>query len=122
MEAAARGAQEAGGLTIGILTDDHDRNANKYLDIVLPSGMGVGRNYLTALAADVMIAVPGGTGTLEEMCYAHDFGKPLLSWNSWTVLPDVPFVSQMDDYPTVRKWLQTQWLLLHAPKPQGEIR
>lgn len=83
MSDAARGARSVGGCTVGILPGDDPSSANPHVEIVLPSGMGYARNYLTALASDVMIALPGGRGTLEEMCFALDFERRVISWDSW---------------------------------------
>lgn len=95
MSAAAEGAASVGGMTLGILPGDRHEDANPHLRIVLPSGIGYARNYLTAVAADVMIALPGGTGTLEEICFAIDFGRPVLSWGSWE-LPELTRVPAGD--------------------------
>jgi uncharacterized protein (TIGR00725 family) len=85
MEQAARGAKSVGGLTVGILPSLFHRDANPYIDVVLPSGLGIIRNSLVASGADLMIALPGGTGTLEEICFALDYGRPVLSWGSWEI-------------------------------------
>ncbi len=89
MEVAAQGAKAARGLTLGILPGSEKAAANASLDIVLPSGIGIARNYLIAQAADVLIAVNGGRGTLEEMSYGLDFEKPVYSLGSWDCLPEV---------------------------------
>src|SRR3990172_4598207 len=46
MEAAACGAQRAGGLTIGILPTYERETANPWLDVIVPSGLGHARNVL----------------------------------------------------------------------------
>lgn len=96
MEEAARGARAVGGTTVGILPGDDAARANPHCQIVVPSGIGYARNVLVALGCDVMIAVPGGRGTLEEMCFALDFGRLVLSWGSWMV-DDVVAVRDADD-------------------------
>lgn len=85
MERAAEGAKLAGGHTIGILPGASHDDGNRFLDVVLPSGIGIARNVLMAQACDFMLALPGGTGTLEELCFALDFGRPVLSWGSWDI-------------------------------------
>lgn len=85
MEKAAAGAKSAGGLTIGILPGANHDDGNQYLDVVLPSGIGIARNVLLAQGCDFMLALPGGTGTLEELCFALDFGRPVISWGSWEI-------------------------------------
>jgi uncharacterized protein (TIGR00725 family) len=95
MSRAAEGAASVGGMTIGILPGDRHEDSNPHVRFVLPSGIGYARNYLTAVASDVMIALPGGTGTLEEICFAVDFGRPVLSWGSWE-LPETTRVAPGD--------------------------
>ena len=85
MERAAEGAKLAGGETIGILPGQRHEDGNRFLDYVLPSGIGIARNCLLATACDFMLALPGGTGTLEEICFALDFERPVLSWGSWEI-------------------------------------
>lgn len=85
MAKAAEGAKSVGGLTIGILPSLDHKDANPHIDVVLPSGLGIMRNSLIASGADIMIALPGGTGTLEEICFALDYDRPVLSWGSWEI-------------------------------------
>lgn len=93
MEAAAQGAHEAGGLVVGILPDAEHRAANQYVDIVIPTGIGLARNSITALACDVMVALPGHFGTLQEMSYALEYSRPVLAWRSgWDGLPGLEVV------------------------------
>ena len=78
MEAACRGARQAGGLTVGILPSDSLEDANPYCRVVLPAGMGHARNALTVLGADLVIALGGGAGTMSELCFAWIHAKPIL--------------------------------------------
>lgn len=78
MEAAAQGAQEAGGLTIGFLPQADYEHANPYIDIAFPTGMGTMRNILTARCCDALIMVGGGVGTLNELTVAYDVGTPVV--------------------------------------------
>jgi uncharacterized protein (TIGR00725 family) len=83
MEAAARGAKEAGGTTIGILPG-HDRGAaNPYLDHVLTTGMGHARNLAVVSSGDVVIAIGGGYGTLSEIGLAAKIGRPVVILAGW---------------------------------------
>lgn len=87
MAAASRGAQEACGLSIAILPSDSMEEANPYADIVIPTGIGFARNYINTLAADVVVSIGGGTGTLCEIAYAWQAGKPIIALSStggWT--------------------------------------
>lgn len=93
MSKAAEGAASVGGATIGLLPGTNKADGNPYLREVLPSGIGIARNYQIALGCDVMIALNGGRGTLEEMCFALDFDKPVASWNSWDVEGAQPLVT-----------------------------
>jgi uncharacterized protein (TIGR00725 family) len=79
MEAACRGAKNAGGITVGIIQSDRAENANPHCSIVIPSGMGHGRNILTVLSGDVIIALGGGAGTLTELGFSWIHGKPILT-------------------------------------------
>lgn len=79
MEAASHGAHDAKGLTVGIIPQDDASLANKFCDIVIPTGMGLTRDYLNALSADGVIIVGGGSGTLSEACASYMFKKPMVA-------------------------------------------
>ncbi len=85
MAAAARGAQEEGGVTIGILPYADRSRANPYLTYSLPTNLGHARNVLIAHAADALIAVDGAHGTISEAAIALKIGKPVIGlrvpWN-----------------------------------------
>ncbi len=83
MEAACRGARTAGGLTVGILPSDNRDEANPYVTVAVPTGMGQGRNVVIALMADALIAVGGGFGTLSEIGHALRAGKPVVGLRTW---------------------------------------
>lgn len=70
MEASCEGASHAGGLTVGILMGMDKSEANPFVDIALPTGIGSARNILTIRAADVAIMISGGAGTLNELTIA----------------------------------------------------
>lgn len=78
MEAAARGAREAGGITIGLLPGRDARNANRYIQVPLPTGLGEGRNVLVARTADALIAIGGEWGTLSEVALAVKVDVPVV--------------------------------------------
>jgi len=75
MEAASRGAKKANGLVIGILPGFDKRDANEFVDIAITTGMGWMRNTLTVRAADAVIMISGGIGTLNELTVAYEL-KP----------------------------------------------
>ena len=79
MHAASHGAKDAGGLTLGIIPQDDATLANEYCDIVIPTGMGLTRDFLNALSADGIIIVGGGSGTLSEVCAAYMHKKPMVA-------------------------------------------
>ena len=83
MEAACKGAKEAGGLTIGILPMLQKRAANPYVDIVIPTGIGYARNVIVVGASDAIIAIGGKYGTLTELGFAFDAGIPVIGLNTW---------------------------------------
>lgn len=74
MEAAARGARESGGLTVGILPGRDAADANPWIALPLPSGIGEARNALVVRAAEAVIAVGGEWGTLSEIALARKMG------------------------------------------------
>lgn len=77
MEAACRGAKANHGITVGILPEAKEE-ANEFVDIPIPTGLGMRRNILVAYAADVVIAVGGRWGTLSEISFAMIFQKPVV--------------------------------------------
>jgi uncharacterized protein (TIGR00725 family) len=77
MNAACHGAKDGGGLTVGIIPQNDPTFANEYCDIVIPTGIGLARDFLNALAGDGVIIVGGGSGTLSETCAAYMYKKPI---------------------------------------------
>ena len=78
MKAASRGAKENNGLTVGIIPQNDMSEANEFCDVVIPSGIGLMRDFLNALAADGVIAIGGGSGTLSEICASYMYSKPIV--------------------------------------------
>lgn len=83
MDAAARGACEAGGVTVGILPGADRSRASKWLTVALPTDMGHARNALVALSGDALVAVCGGYGTLSEIALGLKMGKPVVGIETW---------------------------------------
>ena len=83
MEHAARGAQAAGGLTIGLLPGDDTRDANEYIDIAIATGLGHARNAILARTADGVVALGGGLGTLSEIALALRNRRPAIGIQTW---------------------------------------
>ena len=85
MEAACRGASEAGGVTVGILPGDDRSAANRFVEVSIPTGLGEARNALVVRSADALVAVGGGYGTLSEIAFALKAGKPVVGLRSWEI-------------------------------------
>jgi len=83
--AASEGAASAGGTVIGLLPESHRAGANKHLTIALPTGMGQARNVLIVTAAQSVIAIGGGWGTLSEIAIAKRLGRPVVTLDSWPI-------------------------------------
>jgi len=83
MEAASRGAKEAGGITIGILPGRDKRDANPYIDIALPTTIGFARNVIVAASAHIIIALPGSHGTSSEISYGLVYKRPIIDCGNW---------------------------------------
>ena len=79
MKAACHGAKDGGGLTVGIIPQNDASFANEYCDVVIPTGIGLARDFLTALASDGVIIIGGASGTLSETCAAYMHKKPIVA-------------------------------------------
>jgi len=90
MEAVSRGARSAGGVTVGILPQEHKRDANEYIDIPIITGLGIGRNVIIARTADVLISIGGEYGTLSEIAFALQMGKPVIGIRTWDIKGVIP--------------------------------
>ena len=78
MNASAQGAQEAGGIVIGILPDDHWEQMSPYVTIPIITGMGSARNTINVLSSRVVVACPGGFGTISEIALALKAGRSVI--------------------------------------------
>jgi uncharacterized protein (TIGR00725 family) len=85
MEAACRGAREAGGTTVGILPGAERAAANPFVDVAIATGLGEARNALVVRSADVLVAVGRGYGTLSEIALALKAGKHVVGVGSWDI-------------------------------------
>jgi len=85
MEAVCRGAQSAGGTTVGLLPGLDRAEGNPYLTISVPTGLGQGRNLLLVRSSDAVIAVGGGFGTLSEIALALRTGTPVIGLATWSL-------------------------------------
>jgi uncharacterized protein (TIGR00725 family) len=96
MLAISQGFKSENGVTIGILPSYEKNDANKYIDIVIPTGLGLARNLLVVKSADVVVALPGEAGTLSEIAYCLQFEIPVISLKSWDI-PGVIKVSSVEE-------------------------
>jgi len=103
MEASARGAQRAGGMTIGILPGFSFEDANTFITIPIVTGLSHARNVLVVRSAQALIAVEGGYGTLSEVAIALTLGKPVVGLNTWDVSGEIIRVATPEE--AVRKAL-----------------
>ena len=83
MEAACRGAFQAGGWTIGLLPGTDHEAGNPYLSIAIPTGLGHARNVLVAQAGQAVFASGGEYGTLSEIAIALKMGKKVVGLHTW---------------------------------------
>lgn len=89
MEAACRGAVQAGGLTVGLLPGTDQHAANRWVTTAVPTGLGELRNGLVVRASDVLIAIGGEYGTLSEIGLGLKLGRPVVGVGTWTLVrPD----------------------------------
>ncbi len=97
MEAASKGANEAGGTTIGILPGFSNDDANPYVTIPVTTGLSHARNIIVVRSADAVIAVAGEYGTLSEIAIALKLGKPVINIESWDTIEGVVVVNSPEE-------------------------
>ncbi len=85
MEAACKGAQSEGGVTIGILPGESHQAANPYVQIPIVTGIGNARNVAVVKSAQAVIAIGGSYGTLSEIGHALQSGIPVIGLNTWSL-------------------------------------
>jgi uncharacterized protein (TIGR00725 family) len=96
MMAVCKGFKAGNGLTIGIIPSYNKDDANAYVDIAIPTGMGLARNVLVVKSGDVVVALPGEAGTLSEIAYCLQFKIPVISLGPWG-MPGVIKVRNVDE-------------------------
>jgi uncharacterized protein (TIGR00725 family) len=97
MEAACRGAYEAGGQTVGILPGPDRAQANPYVTVPIVTDLGHARNILIVRSSNVLVAVSGGYGTLSEISIALKLGKPLIGLHTWPDIEGIHYVTTPED-------------------------
>ncbi len=85
MEAACRGATEAGGVAIGIVPGNSVAEANPYCTHVVATGIGHARNLAVVSSGEAVIAIGGEWGTLSEIGFARAIGRPVIALRSWSL-------------------------------------
>ncbi|MBI3648967.1 MAG: TIGR00725 family protein [Actinobacteria bacterium] len=95
MDAAARGCEAAGGISIGLLPAESRAGASSHLSVAVPTGMGEVRNALVVRAADAVIAVSGEFGTLSEIALALKMGRPVVGLHTWSLARETPAVDPL---------------------------
>lgn len=88
MEAANKGAQSAGGMSVGVVPSTKMGEANSWCSVIIPTGMGHARNIITVLAGDFLICLGSSAETLSEICFAWIHGKPILMLSGCSVLAE----------------------------------
>jgi len=122
MEAANRGAQQVGALSIGLAIDlPFEDGENPYLDLPLRFHYFFTRKVMFVRYASAFVVLPGGFGTLDELFEAltlmqtrkirdfplvlvgRDYWRPLVGWLRGTVLaqgkisaPDLTLIALAD--------------------------
>jgi uncharacterized protein (TIGR00725 family) len=107
MEAVSRGAKAEGGLTVGILPHERKGGENRYIDVPIATGLGIGRNVIIARTADALIAVGGEYGTLSEIAFALQMQKPVVGIGTWDIKGVIPAENAGDAVEKVFKILET---------------
>ena len=115
MAAAARGAKEAKGLTIGLLPGKEKKDANPYIDIALPTTIGYARNAMVACCADVIVALPGSHGTSCEISYGLVYGRPVIDLGNWNVKGMIKVNNVDEAEAEIRKLIKAK----HARTPRS---
>ena len=105
MEAVFKGAHQSVnynfGKTIGIIPSLNKEEANRYCDIIIPTGIGYARNQIVINSSNIIIAISGGAGTLSEIAYAWQMNKQIYSFvnfDGWAKeLADMKLDSRKND-------------------------
>ena len=85
MSAVSEGAASQGGTVVGILPESDRDGANPHLTLAIPTGLGQARNHVIVTAADSVIAIGRGWGTLSEIALARRLGRSVFALDTWDV-------------------------------------
>lgn len=86
MDAAAHGAHDSGGVSVGVLPGHNREFASNWLTVSIPTDMGHARNAIVAWSGDALIAVGGSYGTLSEIAFGIKMGKPVIGLETWDLM------------------------------------
>ena len=111
MASASEGASSVGGMSIGLLPESSQENANQYLSIAIPTGLGELRNGLVITSADAVVAVGGSWGTLSEIALAKRIGKPIVCLHGWWIESQEHTPIQIDRVETPEA--AVNWVMMH---------
>jgi uncharacterized protein (TIGR00725 family) len=114
MEAACRGAREAGGLTVGLLPGTDRGAANPFLDVAVPTGMGEMRNAVVVRAGEAVIAVGGGFGTLAEIGLALKARTPVVGIATWEAARAGRAIDEVERVESAAEAVERALALAHA--------
>jgi uncharacterized protein (TIGR00725 family) len=89
MARACSGASSRGGITVGILPGDDPDAANPFVQIRIATGAGSIRNRAVVLSGFAVCALGGGYGTLSEIAFALQAGRPVCAMGDWASVPGV---------------------------------
>jgi uncharacterized protein (TIGR00725 family) len=106
MEAVARGAEEKGGLCVGLLPGQDRMEANRHLTMAIPTGLGHARNLLVSQAGEVVVAIGGGYGTLSEIAFALTMGKTVIGINTWKAVSHAGVPAEVIEVETPQEALE----------------
>ena len=96
MEAANRGAQEAGGLSVGLNIElPHEQGSNPYLDIAYTFKHFYARKVCFVKPAEGFVIFPGGFGTLDELFEALTLIQTGKAQNFAVVLVDTDYWAEL---------------------------
>jgi len=121
MEAAAKGAKCAGGVTIGILPSSKKEDANPYIDYPILTGIGYARNKLVVKTGDAIVAVGGSFGTLSELAFALGYKIPVVGLDTWQMIRhDGQMVQDIHRVHTAKEAVALALRLAREAKPLEE--
>jgi uncharacterized protein (TIGR00725 family) len=118
MEAASRGAHEAGGEVIGIVPGEDPASGNPHVTHAVATGIGHARNLAVVASGDAVIAIGGEWGTLAEIGFARRLGRTVAALRSWTVSGS----GEMKEAPGIEAVTNAQAAVERALEAAGEAR